>query len=587
VNRRLAYLVAATDLALLLFLSGCAGSPTASVPGSIPASAPALRSAERARVRFTIKVPAERRHRGARYISPATQSITLALSRSGKIAVSKVINLTPNSPGCSVSLQSTICTVEFGMPSGSGYIAAITAYDAPKGTGKVLSTGQSLALNVKQGKLNSIPLTLNGVPASILVKQADSSTILVTALDGDGNFIIGPGAPAFTASRTAGADVATFVQPSATSPNKIGVSLVSSPPAPPATETIGITASYPAGTANACVQPGAVCSLPAAASVRYQIDGTIFAGDYGNSAVKGFSTPIVGMGVQPTIVLSMPSPYVVGLGPGNTLFAMQYGTNGALYTSAPPYATIAAVNTGAVGDNADGGIAFNSTGAVFVNSTSANAVSEIAPPYTGAITSITSGVDDPYGVAFDSADNLYVANYGNSKLGVYANGAYATEKYTVSLTSPGYSATRFGSLLYVGEGSGVEVFSLPITSSAATPIVKITTGVNEAYSVALDAAGDLFVSNLGASTVTEYPAPLASGEAPSVTLTGGMSGPCNIVFDANGNLYVNNYSGGDIEEFDPPFTISSVPVGTTSTMSDPCFGALVPSSASAFTLSVP
>jgi hypothetical protein len=587
VNRRLAWLVAATDLALLLLLAGCAGGGTPPVTTGVTEGAPdasgAARSTENGRVRFVIRIP-PKRHRGARFISPATKSMSLTISRSGKKAFSKRVNVTPSSSGCYASLAGTVCTVAFGVKVDKGYIASLTAYDGLNGTGNALSTGQSLPFDVKEGKLNTVALTLNGIPLSILVKQIGSNSILVTALDADGNFIVGPGAPTFAASQTSGAAVVSISQPSSSSPNTIGIALATSPHAPPATETIGVTASYPAGTANACAEPGAVCSLATAATATYDVNGTFFVGDYGNGAVKGFSTPFSGAGQAPAITQTMPAPWAVALDPSANVFAVQYSATGALYEFAPPYTGAPVTDAGIADDSY--AIAFNSAGNVFIGGSSS--VSEIAPPYTGAATSISSGVDSPYGLAFDSADNLYVANKGNAKLGVYASGAYTTEKYTVSLASGAYSAKSVGSKLYVGETSGVEIFSLPITSSAATPIAAITNGVNEAWSVALDTAGDLFVANDGAGTVTEYPAPVTGGEAPSVTLSQGLSEPCGgLSFDANGYLYVIDYSSGDVAEFAPPFTNSSVPVGTGAGMSSPCYGGLVGASGATFKLSVP
>jgi hypothetical protein len=585
VNRSLTWLVTANGLGLSLLLAGCAGnSVTSATPaiGNLPAAAVAPK-AKNAKVRFSIHIPKEHRHRGARFISPATASISFSISLKGKTALTKHVNVTPSSPGCSASLAGTYCSFAFNIKAGNGYLVSMTAFDATNATGNVLSTGQSVAFNVKQGKLNTIPLTLDGVPASIFVNQLDNDAIVVTALDLDGNFIVGPGAPQFAASRTSGATIAAIAPPSSTSPNRIGITLMSPPT--PGVETIGVTASYPAGSANACVEPGAVCSLPAAVTATYQAAGTFFAGDYGNNAVKGFSTPFTGSGQPPAYALNVPAPYAVGLDSSGNIFAMQYANGtGSLYRYATPYT--GSPTSDAMAPAYANAIVVNSAGTVFVGSES-TVVAELTPPYTGAPTYITSGVDYAQGLAVDSSDNLYVANYNSSKLGVYAAGAYTTQKYSVSLSSAPDGVVRIGSNIYVGEASGIQIFSAPITSSAATPIATITNGAADVYSVALDGAGDLFAANYGASTITEYPAPVTNGEAASVTLSNGLDEPCgNLTFDANGDLYAINYGSGVIAEFSPPFTNSSAPVGTSSTMSDSCYGGLVTSSTGTFSLSV-
>ncbi len=82
------------------------------------------------------------------------------------------------------------------------------------------------------------------------------------------------------------------------------------------------------------------------------------------------------------------------------------------------------------------------------------------------------------------------------------------------------------------------------------PIRKIhgaATGLDEPNYVALNAAGDIFVTNLAANSVTEY-APTASGDAaPLATLSGGvtqLSMPTGIALDSTGRVYVANFSSG-------------------------------------------
>lgn len=506
----------------------------------------------------------------------------LAIAHGKKKAFSETVNLTPNSKGCNATLAGTICTIDFAVAVGNGYVASMTTYDGKKGAGNALAVGQSVAFDVKRGMLNTVSLTLNGIPKAIRVKQVATNSILVTALDADGNFIVGPGAPTFAASKTSGSTVAAITQPTSTSPNAIAFAQAVPAPVPPATETIGITASYKAGTGNACAQSGAVCSLPSAVVASYQLSGTIFTGDYTNGLLKGFTTPLSGTNQAPAYSLAVPNAYAAGVASSGDVFGVDYG-NGVLYAFKPPYTgTPATASSGVISSVS---FAINSAGHVFVGDA---AVAEIAPPYNGTPTSITSGVTGAYGLAVDAADNLYVANYTGGTLGVYAASDYTTEKYTVSLSSGAYSATRIGSKLYVGESAGLEIFSLPITSSAATPVVKITNGIGEAYSAALDASGNLFVSNYSAGDVTEYRAPLSSGEAPSVSIHNGLSGPCGgLTFDGNGFLYVIDYTAGVIDEFDPPFTNSSAPVGVTSPMGDPCYGGLVAGSSAFFRVSVP
>ena len=580
-------LAAVTSFALVLILSACNGGEA---PLVTPATGPegaagqaTIAAGKLARVRFTIRIPAKHRHRGDRYISPATRSMNVTVARAGKKLLSQNVNLTPSSKGCDVTFAGTICSLGVDVAPGSGYILTLTAYDGLKGKGHVLSTGQRTAFTVSPGEVNSVSLTLDGVPAKILVQQADSTTIFVTALDADGNFIAGPGAPVFQGSKTSGSAIVAIRQPSTSAPNTIGFTLASSHPATSATETIGVTAKYAAGTGNPCAKAGAVCSKRTAATISYSAQ-LFFAADYGNQAVKGFSIPFTGANEAPRFTLPAIYPYAAGVDTNGNVFAVDY-SGGDLYAFSAPYTSAPATTSSSTVDTS-AELAFNSAHDVFVTDYQDSKVQEFSPPYTGTPTTISAGVDGPYGSAVDANDNLYIANYTNSTLGVYAKGAYTTEKYTVPLATGAYMAARIGSRLYVGEAAEVEVFALPITSSAATPVITISNGVDGVYSVAIDSKGDLFVANYSGHDITEYPAPLTTGEAPSVTLSSGLSSPCGeMTFDGKGNLYVIDYTKAQIVQFDPPFTNSSTPAGTSSVMSDPCYGGIVNSPA--FALSVP
>lgn len=74
----------------------------------------AARERERRRQRdLTIKVPnassTQSTERRPQYVSPATQSMTVAIS--GPTDVNETANLTPTSSGCASTLASTLCTL--------------------------------------------------------------------------------------------------------------------------------------------------------------------------------------------------------------------------------------------------------------------------------------------------------------------------------------------------------------------------------------------------------------------------------------------------------------------------------------------
>jgi len=103
------------------------------------------------------------------------------------------------------------------------------------------------------------------------------------------------------------------------------------------------------------------------------------------------------------------------------------------------------------------------------------------------------------------------------------------------------------------------------TTYWSTPNASALAGSDE-YS-ALDAQGDLWVTDFSANRVLEFRPPFASGEAASLvigqsTLSGtfpgttatNLSGPAGVAFDSRGDLWVNDYDNNRLLEFRPPFT---------------------------------
>ena len=189
-----------------------------------------------------------------------------------------------------------------------------------------------------------------------------------------------------------------------------------------------------------------------------------------------------------------------------------------------------------------------------------------APPYTGAATSITSGVSNPSSLLLDAAGNLFVSNHGNSSVTEYASPYSALQaSVTTGVDTPYGIAFDSGGDLFVanfnpGAGS-VSVYARPYTSAATT----ITNGVDIPYAVAVDSSGNLFVANQGNNTVTEYAPPYTS--PPVATIGTGVSNPYALALDGAGNLFVANNYSGTVTVYAPPYT--SVPTTITSGVSGP------------------
>jgi hypothetical protein len=555
--------------ASLVALAGCGGGggkgPIPSLPAVVPSpSASSAAPATKTSASFVITIPkatptplAARR---PAYVSPATQSMTVSVTQGSTSVISQTVGLTATSSGCSSSLANVTCTLTLSLAAGK-YSASITTYDGANGTGNQLSTAQNVSFTVVANQNNIVPLSLSGIPMNIVALAASTaSSVYVVAEDADGNFIVGSGAPTFTAAKASGSAVATITQPSSTAPNTISFSAAS--PAVYGTETIGVTASYPSSQTNACATTGAVCTL-AMPITAVNTDGTAFLANYDYNNIIGYSLPLSNNTATPAYTLSGANYYPywgIAINSAGTVFGWGYESTPTLVVSSPPYTTVTTdTNLGFYEAYYYG--AADSKGDVFIPNFATvgnGAIGIVSPPYTGAATQLTAGVDEPYGAAVDSGNNLYVANEGNDTITVYAS-PYTSASATVTTTSAPYGVVIAGSKLFVTEDNYIDVFNLPVTSSS-TPAATLTMTGYSYGAAALDPSGNLWVgcyescASSSSGAVYEFTTPFVTGHSPVVSLTSLTDGSATICtyvtgigFDGSGNLYVDAGYGGTVD----------------------------------------
>ncbi len=556
--------VAAICTALAL-LAGCGGGGAAS--GGLGSTIPKQTNGATSAVRFAITVPPKTTATGRSpaYVSPATQSMTIAVLQGATNVLSQTVGLTPSSPGCTSSLASTVCTISLSLAAGS-YTASITTYDGPNGTGNALSTAQSVAFTVTANQSNLVPLTLSGIPTAIKVLSAGTNAVNVLAQDADGNFIVGAGAPTFTASAGSGPAVATITQPTASRPNLISFAPVS--PAVGGTEIINVTASYPAGETNACTLPGAVCVLLQAVTATLTPQYVLVA-NYSANQILGFTLPLTSSAQTPASIANLGiSPRTLTEDAHGDIFSATYGNTTTLQELLAPYTSPSVTNN--LGGSFTGQMTVTPSGDLVMANGNGNA-SLYTAPYSAAPTALPNGTSSSSGVATDASGNLYFA-VSAAKTVVMLAPPYTGPAITVSTNSYPAGLAIAGSTLFVGESTDVDVFSLPLTATSS-PAATISSGVNGANRLAIDPSGNLWVANYNGGptskgSIEEFTKPFSTGEAPAVTInmpvgTSTSYDTWGIAFDATGNLYVTNVIGGanhgGLLEFQPPITSASSP----------------------------
>ena len=159
----------------------------------------------------------------------------------------------------------------------------------------------------------------------------------------------------------------------------------------------------------------------------------------------------------------------------------------------------------------------------------------------------------PQGLAVDAFNNVYVADTGNSAV-VEIPSNFQLGGATPLLSYPG--APKFSSPVAIAidpqnnvwvadnklQGSvvvelppgGGDLVTIP---SSQFPNTKAA-GLSTPNGVAVDAAGDVYVSDSGSNTVVEIPAGSGQGNSPFALNFIGLSTPSGLALDSNGNLYV-------------------------------------------------
>ncbi|MBV9028433.1 MAG: hypothetical protein JO311_07415 [Candidatus Eremiobacteraeota bacterium] len=154
---------------------------------------------------------------------------------------------------------------------------------------------------------------------------------------------------------------------------------------------------------------------------------------------------------------------------------------------------------------------------------------------------------------------LYVVQTdpGYSEVTVYsahARDPSPIETITKGLFAPIADCITGDGTLYVTNSPGNSLGWISVYAPGEhNPSRMITAGVNIPNYCAIDAQGNLWVTNDGSRTVTEYK---AGSSRPHIAITNGVTNPAGVAIDHSGNIYVANYptssrSGSDIVVYAP------------------------------------
>ncbi len=309
-------------------LAACGGGGGSSP--NIPSAAPLAHAT--AVFTITIPHPAQSGARAPKYISPNTASVTISLAAG---ALSLPANspctiaggaitcaTTGSSPGCTVGVGITACTLNVIAPVGNDQFN-LDMFDA---AGNKLSTGTVVAVVATAGA--TIALTMNGVVAHVSLALGTPVTVgtttkvpvIVTATDASGATIVGPGSftqpITLTNSDASGHTVLTPTSVPDPATGQTGVTLTYD--GSPTVTTVTISAPGTSATPVVFTPVGLATPTPTPTTAPLACTGQVMAGTYTVFATTG-SFASVGAGAytidlatssyfQYTVVAATPSP---------------------------------------------------------------------------------------------------------------------------------------------------------------------------------------------------------------------------------------------------------------------------------------
>jgi sugar lactone lactonase YvrE len=188
------------------------------------------------------------------------------------------------------------------------------------------------------------------------------------------------------------------------------------------------------------------------------------------------------------------------------------------------------------------GVAVDGAGNVYI-ADSANSRVVKVPAGGGTQTTVADGFNGPIGMAVDAAGDVFVADFENNRVVEIPADGGSELLVGVQLSGPTSVAIDVAGDIFIADSGNNRVVEIPAPSKHEGQ-TTVGTGLSQPEAVAVDAAGDVFIADLENNRVVKVPA----GGGSQTTVGTGLSEPAGVAVDPAGNVFVVNHGGSTVVE---------------------------------------
>jgi len=222
---------------------------------------------------------------------------------------------------------------------------------------------------------------------------------------------------------------------------------------------------------------------------------------------------------------------------GHTLTVTQAGAN---YVAAGPVTTL--VSSGL---NQPSGVAVDGAGNVYIADTFDSAIKEWTASNNAVTTLVSSGLNQPFGVAVDGAGNVYIADTYPSVIEEWtAANSNLTTLVSSGLEFPYGVALDSATNAYVADTGHTVIKEWAAANSNLTTLVS--SGLDFPVGLAVDRAGNVYIADTFDSAIKEW---TAANNTVTTLVSSNLSSPYGVAVDGAGNVCIADTGNHAIKEW--------------------------------------